>query len=95
MNSTLLADRLHDPRDVSFALHALLGTSHLHAADAFRDVAASLPEAPTLDELVDVVFERRAAEEAAETDATARFRARSLLAAYFAIDPPVDPDPAA
>lgn len=92
MNSPSPSDRLHDPRDVSFALHALLGSAHPDDANACLDVAARLSEAPTLDELVAVVFERVAAEGA---DAGARLKARSLLAAYFALDPPVDPDPAA
>jgi hypothetical protein len=92
VNSPTLADRLHDPRDVSFALHALIGSSHPDDSGACLAVAAHLPEAPTLDELVDVVFRRRASE---GSDADARLKARSLLAVYFAIDPPVDPDPSA
>jgi len=92
VNSQSPSDRLDDPRDVSFALHALLGSAHPHDAGACDDVAARLSQAPTLDELVDVVFERRAAD---APDADARLKARSLLAAYFAIDPPVEPDPSA
>lgn len=92
MNSELAADRLSDPRDVSFAVHALLGKAHPHDADACRAVAAHLPPAPTLDEVVAVVFARHAPE---PSDAGARLKARSLLAAYFAMDPPVDPDPSA
>jgi hypothetical protein len=92
VNSSSPADRLHDPRDVAFALHALLGIAHPRGAEACREVAARLPDAPTLDELVEVALERRPGGGAGPDE---RLKARTLLAAYFAIDPPVDPDPAA
>lgn len=92
MNSPSPADRLHDPRDVAFALHALLGIAHPQGTDACREAAARLPDAPTLDELVEVAFARSPGGGAGPDE---RMKARSLLAAYFAIDPPVDPDPAA
>jgi len=81
---------LADPRDLRFALHALLGTSHEGDPDRCRAVTARLPSAPTVAELVEVVFAERGPPAGIEVD---RERAASLLAAYFAMDPPVDPDP--
>jgi len=82
---------LEDPRDLAFALRALLGSQ----ADAPGDCAAlasRLPQAPTVAEVVEAVFAERPAGAGFPAD---RDSAVSLLAAYFAIDPPVEPDPQA
>jgi hypothetical protein len=92
VNSTPAPARLSDPRDVSFALHALLGNPCPAGPQAIHDLAAALPQSPTVDEVVEVVFTSRSS---GPGDETARLKARSVLAAYFAWDPPVDPDPSA
>ncbi len=72
--------RLADRADVEFALRALLGLAGRDPA-ARAAVAARLPAAPTLAEMVDAVFEHQG------------FRSRRLalrlLDAYFGLDPPV------
>ena len=90
MNLSYASFRLDDPRDLSFALHALLGRSPDSGHDTCRAVAAQLPPAPTVAQLVDAVFAHRADPVCEDAE---RVRAMSLLAAYFAIDPPVEPDP--
>lgn len=72
--------RLADRADVEFALRALLGPSGRDAA-ARAAVAARLPRAPTLDELVDAVYGR--------LGPRSRRIALRLLEAYFHLDPPV------
>ncbi len=90
MNLSYASFCLEDPRDLQFALHALLGPSLECAHDACRAVADQLPPSPTVAELVEAVFAHRPAAVGAEGE---RVRAMSLLATYFAIDPPVEPDP--
>jgi len=87
VNSPHARFSLSDPRDLNFALRALLGFSR---DDAPETVAAKLPPSPTVAELVDAVFADRSSSPGFASD---RETATSLLAAYFAIDPPVDPDP--
>ena len=87
MNPSDAGFSLTDPRDLNFALRALLGISHEGAPEA---VASRLPPSPTVAELVEVVFAERSASPGFAAD---RETATSLLSAYFAIDPPVDPDP--
>lgn len=90
MNLAYASFCLEDPRDLEFALHALLGRSHGCAHDACRAVAQRLPPSPTVAQLVEAVFAHRTDANGAEGE---RVRAMSLLAAYFAMDPPVEPDP--
>jgi hypothetical protein len=92
VNSIPAPARLSDPRDVSFALRALLGNPGPAGPLAIGDLEAALPRSPTVDEVVEVVFTCRGS---GPEDAIARLKARSVLAAYFAWDPPVDPDPSA
>ncbi len=72
--------RLADRADVEFALRALLGPSGRDAAVGAA-VAARLPGAPTLDQLVDAVYGR--------LGPRSRRIALRLLEAYFRLDPPV------
>lgn len=74
--------RLADPCDVEFALNALLETD----APRRSAVAGRLPRGPTVAEVVDAVFDHPGPVPEA---AGRRQRARRLLAAYFAIDPPL------
>jgi hypothetical protein len=69
-----------DRADVEFALRALLGPSGRDPA-ARAAVAARLPGAPTLDELVDAVYGR--------LGPRSRRAALRLIDAYFHLDPPV------
>jgi hypothetical protein len=78
---------LSDPRDVRFALRAVLGPAA--APDALQAAAARLAATPTVPELVDAALALRGA----EADAEGRARACALLAAYFDLDPATDPDP--
>ncbi|HEY6106635.1 MAG TPA: hypothetical protein VIV59_11665 [Anaeromyxobacteraceae bacterium] len=72
--------RLEDRADVEFALRALLGPFGRDAATRAA-VAARLPRAPTLDELVDAVY--------GHLGPRPRRLALRLLDAYFHLDPPV------
>jgi len=90
VNLSYASFSLRDPRDLQFAIHALLGTSHETEPDACRAVTAQLPPSPTVADLVEAVFAHRGHK---EESGRGRERAISLLAAYFAMDPPVDPDP--
>jgi hypothetical protein len=72
--------RLADRADVEFALRALLGPAGRDAA-AREAVAARLPEAPTLAELVEAACRHRGPR--------ARRLALRLLDAYFQLDPSV------
>jgi hypothetical protein len=78
---------LSDPRDVRFALRAVLGADA--APEALQDAAAGLAATPTLGALVEAALARRGA----AADPGARARACALLAAYFDLDPATDPDP--
>ncbi len=86
-------DRIDDPLDVRFAIHALLGCVARDDADraAARDaILAGLPPAPTVRELVDAVFAwRRRAGPPGEGDEAGRRHARGVLEAYFVLDPPL------
>jgi hypothetical protein len=92
VNSAIASVRLDDPRDVSFALRALLGASEEGARDACAAAAARLAATPTVADVVALAFEFRARTAADELE---RLRASALLATYFALDPPVAPDPSA
>jgi hypothetical protein len=90
--------RLESPRDVEFALNALLGCASRDAdacARARADILGRLRPAPTIAELVDAVFawrreQKRRAEEVEKVEEAARRRhALRLLRAYFLLDPPV------
>ncbi len=73
-------NRLTDPADVEFALGALLGSASRDAA--FRAaLAARLPPAPTVGELVGAIYGN-------PVRAPARL-AHRLMEAYFLLDPPV------
>ena len=78
---------LSDPRDVHFALRAVLGPDA--APEVLDEAAAALGAAPTLPEIVDAALAHRGAAE----DPGERSRACALLAACFELDPPADPDP--
>ena len=70
--------RLTDPADVEFALGALLGSASRDAV--FRvTLAARLPCAPTVGELVGAIY---------GNPGRARL-VRRLIEAYFLLDPPV------
>lgn len=73
-------NRLTDPGDVEFALSALLGSAGRDAA--FRaGLAARLPSAPTVGELVGAIYGNSAR-------APARL-AHRLIETYFLLDPPI------
>ncbi len=78
---------LSDPRDVHFALRAVLGPDA--APEVLREAAAALGATPTLPEIVDAALARGGA----APDRGTRARACALLAACFELDPPADPDP--
>jgi hypothetical protein len=78
---------LSDPRDVHFALRAVLGPDA--APQLLREAAAALGSTPTLPQIVDAALARGGAAQ----DPAARARACALLAACFELDPPADPDP--
>jgi hypothetical protein len=91
VNPSYASFSLKDPRDLHFAVRALLGPSE-SAPDACAALSSRFPPAPTVAELVEVVFAEHCPAAGFPAD---RDRAVSLLAAYFAIDPPVEPDPLA
>lgn len=75
-------NRLTDPADVDFALDALLGSAGRDAM--FRAaLAARLPSAPTVAELVGAIYGNPAR-------APARL-AHRLIEAYFLLDPSIPP----
>jgi hypothetical protein len=78
---------LSDPRDVQFALRAVLGPAA--APEALQAARSRLAAEPTVPELVDAAL----AQVGEERDAEARARACALLVAYFDLDPSTDPDP--
>lgn len=89
--------RLESPRDVDFALSALLGGAWRDAAPgdgARADILGRLRRSPTVADLVDAVIAWRrqrvpCAEEVEKAEEEARRRhALRLLCAYFLLDPP-------
>jgi hypothetical protein len=78
---------LSDPRDVRFALRAVLGAGA--APESLRAAESRLPGPPTVPELVDAAL----SQSGTAGDPAARARACALLAAYFDLDPATDPDP--
>jgi len=89
VNPSYASLALEDPRDLAFAVRALLGP-RVSAEGHCAALASRLSRAPTVAEVVEAVYAERTSEEGLSAD---RDSAVSLLAAYFAIDPSVDPDP--
>ncbi len=86
-----MADRIENPQDVDFAIHALLGTEDpdpSRRTEARAAILSRLPPAPTLGELVEAVYAWLGPQAPPPEDSSRR-RARWMLAAYFLLDPPV------
>lgn len=89
--------RLESPRDVEFALNALLDCDSRDAgpcAVARADILGRLGPGPTVAELVDAVlaWRRRASGAGKAEEETLRRHAQRLLWSYFLLDPPIPGD---
>lgn len=92
--------RLESPRDVEFALNALLGCASRDAEPCEQtraDILGGLRSAPTVVELVDAVFAWRRSQARAEElekaeEAARRRQAIRLLRVYFLLDPALPGD---
>jgi hypothetical protein len=88
--------RLESPRDVEFALNALLDFDSRDTgpcAAARADILGRLRPGPTVAELVDAVLAwRRAIGAGVAEEETLRRHAQRLLWSYFLIDPPMPGD---
>lgn len=95
-SSDVAGIRLESPRDVEFALNALLGFDSRDTgacATARADILGRLRPGPTVAELVDAVLAwRRAMGAGGAEEETLRRHAQRLLWSYFVIDPPMPGD---